>query len=329
MTYLSVLRQTFTFTPKWTYDKIPSLAGKVVVITGGSGGLGKIQALEMAKKGAHVFIVGRSPEKTQAAVDEIQRASGNEKVEFLHADLLDLASVEKCADEFLARKLPLHILVNNAGIMLAPFALSKDGIETQFATNHFAHVVLTTKLLPAMAGLPEARIVNLSSIMHQHAPSCGIKMELLNDPARYNATTRYSETKVANILFTRSLQKKLDENGKGHIYVNAVHPGVVRTELTRFTLVGQKNTLGAIVSAIYNSLIISVEKGAITQTYVATSQEISEQKIKAKYFVPYATMERPTAISLTDELASECWTWTEKVLKEKYKSDWSWANYGL
>ncbi|KAI8813105.1 hypothetical protein BJ742DRAFT_752295 [Cladochytrium replicatum] len=325
MTVASLFRQTFTFTPKWTYDQIPSLDGKVVVITGGNTGLGKVQALEMAKKGAHIFIVGRSPEKSKAAVEEIKSASGNDKVEYLYADLMDLASVEKCADEFLARKLPLHILVNNAGIMFAPFTLSKDGIESQFATNHFAHVVLTTKLLSAMESLPEARIVNLSSIAHLSAPREGVKTEALNDESKYNPQTRYGETKISNIYFTRLLQKKLDATGRGNILVNAVHPGVVRTELTRFS----SSSPDGFGMGIWNSLIISAEKGAITQTYVATSPEIAEKNFKGKYFVPYASEESPNDVALNDALAEKVWGWTEKVLQEKYKSSWLWSTFKL
>ncbi|KAI8800114.1 hypothetical protein BJ742DRAFT_860307 [Cladochytrium replicatum] len=321
MTLVSLVRQIVTTNPKWDYGKIPSLDGKVVIITGGSTGLGKIQALEMAKKGAHVFVVGRSPEKTNAAVEEIKKASGNSKVEFLYADLMDLASVEKCADDFLAKNLPLHILVNNAGIMDAPFSLSKDGIESQFATNHFAHVLLTIKLLPAMESVPEARIVILSSIAHVNVSKEGIKVDELNEESRYNARARYGETKIANIYFTRVLQKKLDAAGHGHIFVNAVHPGIVKTELDRFAEEPR--------SALLSSILISPEKGAITQTYVATAPEIKEKKYKGKYFVPFASEECPSNVALNDVLAEKTWIWTEKVFQEKYKSDWSWAKFKL
>jgi retinol dehydrogenase 12 len=147
MTYSSLFKQTFWF-PSWHPSTgLPDLTGKTALVTGASTGLGKITAMELARKGCKVYCLGRSKEKTMAAIDDIKRETGNEKIEFLEADLQDLDSVQEASEAFLRDSKDLHILVNNAGtlcvsnlgIMNCPYSLTKQGIESQFGTNHFAH----------------------------------------------------------------------------------------------------------------------------------------------------------------------------------------------
>ncbi|KAJ3127031.1 hypothetical protein HK100_009974 [Physocladia obscura] len=322
MTFGSVLTQTFT-TPKWNPKTgLPDLTGKIAIVTGASTGLGKETALNLSSKGAHVFCVGRSAEKTQAAVADIISKSGNTNVEFLQADLMDLASVESAADTFLARNLPLHILVNNAGIMESPWGLSKEGIETQFATNHFAHVVLTAKLLPVLEKSQPSRIVILSSMSHYANLSSqkgGIKYVTSWEQDKYDAFTRYGETKLANLHFARELQSRLDAKlgVDSKIYVNAVHPGIVRTELQR--------TMNPTAASVIQPILISAEKGALTQTYVAASEDIEKQNLKAKYFVPYCKVAEISADAQDKTQAVNTWEWTEKILKQQYKPDWTFG----
>ncbi|KAL2918554.1 hypothetical protein HK105_201955 [Polyrhizophydium stewartii] len=270
----------------------PSLAGKVAIVTGASAGLGKVTALELARKGAHVFLVGRSEAKTQAVLDDIKRETGSSKVEMLLADFLDLPTVEAAADKFLARGLPLDILVNNAGIMHAPFELSKQGIESQFAVNHFATTVFTVRLLPAIKRAAVPRIVNLSSLTHQDVKKGGINYAKLNNEAKFDRCMRYAETKVANIHFTRQLQKRLEAAGVKSALVNAVHPGVVNTELIRFHKEVTDSVFGRM---LINSFYISADKGALTQLYVAADPEIEAKQYRGRYFVPYAALAEPTA----------------------------------
>ncbi|KAJ3122752.1 hypothetical protein HK100_011851 [Physocladia obscura] len=318
MSFFSLFTQTFSF-PTWSPKTgLPSLEGKVALITGASTGLGKATALSLAEKGAHVFCVGRSPEKTKAAIADIISKCGNSKVEFLQADLMDLASVESAANTFLARNLPLHILVNNAGIMFSPWALSNQGIESQFATNHFAHVVLTSKLMPVLEKSQPSRIVVLSSIGHIIAIpfQYGIKYPLTWEESQYDASTRYGETKLANLHFARELQARIDEKhgADSKIFVNTIHPGMVATELTR--------SMNSIAAAIYSFVSISQEKGALTQTFVAGSEEIEKQNLKAKYFVPYCQVAEPSAAAKDKVESTKTWEWTENILKQQYKSDW-------
>ncbi|KAJ3063607.1 hypothetical protein HDU98_000581 [Podochytrium sp. JEL0797] len=323
MTFGSVLTQTFT-SPSWApATGLPDLTGKVALVTGASTGLGKETALQLAMKGAHVFCLGRSAEKTNAAVADIKTKSNNPNVEFLQADLMDLVSVEQAAATFLAKNLPLHILVNNAGVMDCPFSLSKQGIESQFATNHFAHVVLTAKLLPALEKAQPSRVVVLSSMSHSaNLPSNGgIVFEKVDDnAATYNGFSRYGETKLANLHFARELQSRLDakHGGASKVFVNAVHPGVVRTELQRDMHWG--------VVAMLQPFLISPEKGALTQIYAAAAPEIETQGIKGQYLVPYCQVAEASAEAVNKESAVKTWEWTEKMLKEKFRKDWTFSD---
>jgi NAD(P)-dependent dehydrogenase (short-subunit alcohol dehydrogenase family) len=199
--------------------------------------------LELAKKNAHVIIASRTPSKGQAAVDEIKAETKNEKVEFMQLDLLTLASVTNFVNEFKAKNLQLHLLLNNAGVMSCPFALSEDGYESQFATNHvssehkrekrdvtgtvilntfycnyliksqLAPFYLTTQLLPILEQSQPSRIVNVSSMAHKAIYFHGLSLDKLNDKSKYNEHIAYGRSKTCNILFTRELSDRLEKKG--------------------------------------------------------------------------------------------------------------------
>jgi NAD(P)-dependent dehydrogenase (short-subunit alcohol dehydrogenase family) len=248
-------------------------------------------------------------------VAEVKQATGATQVEFLQCDLMDLQSVDLCAREFISRKLPLHILVNNAGIMAVPFELSKQGIESQFATNHFAHFVLTQRLLPLLEQSQPSRIVNVSSMGHRMATSSdGIHFGTVNVPDSYSPWWQYAETKLANILFTKELQRRLMERGVHDVYVNCCHPGAVRTELSR-----NSQWFNFITRPLVHFFMVSVETGALTQTYLASSQDIETKKIQAEYFEPCCERAEPTANAQNMELAGKLWEWTVNELKAKYE----------
>ncbi|KAJ3336289.1 hypothetical protein HDU91_001831, partial [Kappamyces sp. JEL0680] len=188
-------------------------------------GLGKITATELARKNAQVFCLGRSPDKCLAAVEEIKKETGNKKIHFIQMDLMDLESVEAAADSFLASNLPLHKLILNAGIMIPPFQLTKQGLESQLGVNHFAHVVLANKLFKKLEESQPSRVVVLSSIAHGNAPYDGIHYDDLNNKDAYNAQQRYGESKLANLHFAKALQNKFTARNKdSQVFVNAVHP---------------------------------------------------------------------------------------------------------
>ncbi|CAG8668411.1 4992_t:CDS:2 [Cetraspora pellucida] len=163
----------------FTFDGIPDLTGKVAVVTGGNAGIGYITCRELARQNAHVFILGRSIERGQAAVEKIKSETGNQNVEFLQLDLNSLKSVKECAENFLVRDLPLHIFT---------FALTEDGIQEEFGVNH----LLTKLLLPKIKASQPARIVNVSSRAHKRVT--GIDFEKLNDPNALNELIRVVDT---------------------------------------------------------------------------------------------------------------------------------------
>ncbi|KAF0698029.1 hypothetical protein As57867_011318, partial [Aphanomyces stellatus] len=143
---------------RFSFNDIPTLVNKVAIVTGASAGIGLITARELAKKGCHVILACRSRTKTDPVVEAIKAVAPGATVEFMELDLMRLKSVQAFTDAFKARQLPLHILVNNAGIMAPPFALSADGIESQFATNHIAHMALTQRLLPILEASAPSRV---------------------------------------------------------------------------------------------------------------------------------------------------------------------------
>ncbi|KAH8551821.1 hypothetical protein BGW37DRAFT_455754 [Umbelopsis sp. PMI_123] len=293
----------------FTLDKIPDMTGKVCIVTGGNTGIGKVCVLELAKKNAHVIVASRTPSKALAVIEEIKAETKNEKVEFIQLDLLSLASVTKFVSEFKAKNLPLHLLLNNAGVMACPFALSEDGYESQFATNHLAHFYLTTQLLPVLEQSQPSRIVNVSSMAHKNTIFRGFTLDNLNDESKYSPNLNYALTKTANILFSRELSQRLEKKGVKSVYVNSNHPGIVRTELVRHN--------GPVANFFIRAMSMNAEDGAITQMYLATSPEVEQKDIRGQYYIPYASPSKPLSFATSQENQTTLWDFTEKILYEK------------
>lgn len=243
-----------------------------------------------------------------AVIEEIKSETGNDKLEFIKLDLLSLASVKKFTEEFMARHDQLHILLNNAGVMICPFGLSKDGIETQFATNHVAHFYLTTQLLPVIEKSTPSRIINVSSIGHR-MPFRSLDLENISNPDKYNKYLHYGKSKACNILFTRELAKRLEAKGVENVYVNCNHPGGVKTDLYRY--------IGSWTTSFLNMFMITPEDGALTQLYLATSPDVEEKKIKGQYYVPFGVPDTPRGVAASDDMPAKLWEFTENLLKEK------------
>ncbi|CAG8737224.1 18521_t:CDS:2, partial [Acaulospora morrowiae] len=271
---------------------------------------------ELARKNSHVFVAGRDKERCETAVDKIKGETGNNNVEYLPLDLQSLRSVKNAAEIFLNRKLPLHILINNAAIMTTPFSLTVEGIMDQFGINHIGHFYFTKLLLPTIESSAPSRIVNVSSKAHLRTPDCGIDFENLNNPEAHGPVSRYAQSKLANILFSLELNKRLA--GK-EVYVNSVHPGSINTELYRSVDKVWGVWTKPIVGLAKLLLFISPEDGALTQLYCATSPEIVEKNLRAKYFVPYAQLEEPSAQAKDEELARKLWEFSENFINERLK----------
>jgi len=252
------------------------LSGKVALVTGASSGLGVETARALAGAGAEVVVPGRSPDKLQSVVADIKSSTGNEKVETGQLDLGDLESVRSYADAFVASGRPLHMLINNAGIMATPPRKTAQGFESQFGTNHLGHFVLAGHLLPALekgAADGGARVVALSSTGHRLSD---VNLEDPNfETTDYDKWIAYGRAKTANALFAVELDNRL--KGKG-IRAFSVHPGGIMTGLQRdmdpeeFKALGWVNEKGEVHPGFK-----TVEQGAATATWCATAPELDGQ----------------------------------------------------
>jgi NAD(P)-dependent dehydrogenase (short-subunit alcohol dehydrogenase family) len=201
------------------------MSERVGLITGGSSSIGKATALGLANKGANVVMVGRERSRGEAARTEIVEKSGNELVDLMLADLSSQESIRQLAVAFTSRYGRLYVLINNAGIFTSKRTLTVDGIETTFAVNHLAPFLLTNLLLDALEASAPARIINVTSSGER---SGTINFDDLQGEGRYSGFRAYNQSKLAMILFTYELARRLEGTG---VTVNCVHPGVVVTNL--------------------------------------------------------------------------------------------------
>ena len=204
------------------------LYGKTVIITGANTGIGKETAIDLAKRNARVIIACRSQEKGKKAEVDVRRESGNSNVHFRKLDLASFDSVRRFAKDVLSEESRLDILINNAGVMNCPFQKTEDGFETQFGVNHLGHFLLTNLLLDKIKQAPEGRIVVVSSTGHSFTSK--LDLDTINSEAHYGTYVAYFKSKLANVLFTKSLAKRL---AGSNITVNSLCPGAVETELLR------------------------------------------------------------------------------------------------
>ena len=205
------------------------LDGKTVIITGANSGIGLETAVDMAKRNARVILACRSVERGKAAVADVKKRSGNNNVVFVQLNLGFLDSVRTFAAKILEDEPRIDILINNAGVMMIPKrTLTQDGFEMQFGVNHLGHFLLTNLLLDRIKGTPRARIVNLSSSVQGYMFAGKFNFDNMNSECSYGPVAAYCASKLANVLFTRSLAKRLEGSG---ITTNAVDPGAIKTGL--------------------------------------------------------------------------------------------------
>ena len=214
----------------WTFDNIPPQTGRTAIVTGANTGIGYETALALARKGAHVILACRDLKKAEAAVERItaERPAGSARAREL--DLSDLESVRRFAEKFAAEHERLDLLINNAGVMVPPYSKTAQGFELQFGTNHLGHFALTAQLLPVLQRTAGSRVVVVSSTAHRMGK---VDLEDLNFQRRgYRAWPAYCQSKLANLLFARELQRRLQAAGSA-VLVTAAHPGWTATELQR------------------------------------------------------------------------------------------------
>src|SRR5215471_8956675 len=249
-----------------------SMQGKVCLVTGSNSGIGKVTARDLAEMGGAVVMVCRNRAKGEAVQVEIKELSGNTWVDLIVADLSELSEVRRVASEFKLNYAQLDVLVNNAGGINSERKVNSDGLEVTFATNYLAPFLLTHLLLDVLKASAPARIVNVSSTAHARGK---VDFADLQGTRRYSFAKAYGQSKLALIYFTYELADRL----KGtDVTVNALHPGVVASNFND----GMKGLAHAIGTLIYTLVGISVEKGAQTPLYLATSPEV--EGVSGRYF---------------------------------------------
>jgi NAD(P)-dependent dehydrogenase (short-subunit alcohol dehydrogenase family) len=245
---------------KWTTADIPDQTGRTAVITGANTGLGYETAAALAAKGAHVVLAVRNLEKGKAAADLIASATPGASVALQELDLTSLDSIGAAADQLRSDHESIDLLINNAGVMFTPKSTTKDGFELQFGTNHLGHFALTNLLLDRVVAVPGSRVVTVSSVGHRFAR--GIRFDDLQWERSYSRVGAYGQAKLANLLFTYELQRRLQ--GTNTIAV-AAHPGGSRTELTR-----NLPTLVAAATRLVEPLFQDADMGALPTLRAAT-----------------------------------------------------------
>jgi retinol dehydrogenase 12 len=278
------------------------MKGKTVLVTGANQGIGKATAIALAQQGADVVILSRNPEKGRAALDDVQAASRGGKAELLVADFASLADVRRAAAEFRAKHKRLDVLVNNAGLIVPERHLTIDGLEETFAVNHLAPFLLTTELLDLLKASAPARIVNVSSEAHRGAKMHWEDLQFAN--TRYKSFRAYGQSKLANVLFTYELARRLQGTG---VTANALHPGVVASGFGQ-TYPGYLSFLVKVA----RPFLLTNEEGARTSVHVASSPEV--EGVSGKYFAKCRPV-RSNAVSYDEASQRKLWSLSLEMVK--------------
>jgi NAD(P)-dependent dehydrogenase (short-subunit alcohol dehydrogenase family) len=254
----------------WTTANIPRQDGKLAIVTGANSGIGLHAARELARAGCTVIVACRSAEKASATRQRIVQEIPTAQVEDGVLDLASLSSIREFAQDFLATRRPLDLLINNAGVMSLPTRrLTADGFELQIGTNHLGHFALTGLLLHALLAAPSARIVTVSSLAHRGGK---IRFDDLQWERGYKPWPAYRQSKLANLLFGKELERRLEKSGaRSHSIV--VHPGVSSTSLFRNGPGSGPGLINAIVPVVIRFIAQSEEQGALPTLYAATAPE--------------------------------------------------------
>jgi NAD(P)-dependent dehydrogenase (short-subunit alcohol dehydrogenase family) len=250
----------------WTAGDVPDQHGRVAVITGGSGGLGLQTAKVLSANGATVVLAGRDTTKLAGAVAELQAARPGASVQTAELDLASLESIRKAAADLAERFPTLHLLINNAGLMFPPYGLTRDGYELQFGTNHLGHFALTGLLMQQLLATPGSRVVTVSSNGHRAGR---MNFADLNSARHYQRARAYAQSKLANLMFTYELQRRLDAANAATMAL-AAHPGTARTDLTRHMSRLSNAAMGPRFGAVNSWFVQDAVMGALPILRAAT-----------------------------------------------------------
>ncbi|CAL5028384.1 unnamed protein product [Urochloa decumbens] len=302
------------FSPSSTAEEVTAGidgSGLVAIVTGGSGGIGAETCRVLALRGVHVVMGVRNTSAGELVKEEIVKKVPAARIEVLELDVSSMSSVRRFVDNFSALNLPLNILINNAGIAFAPFTLSEDGIELQFATNYLGHFLLTDLLLEKIkvtakeSGI-EGRVVIVASDSYKHTYREGIRFDKINDESSYKSIPAYGQSKLANIFHANELSSRLKEEDV-RVVVNSLHPGAVATNITRHL-----GFIKDILSPLAKLVLRSVEQGAATICYLALHPQVAG--VTGKFFMDFNAAElKPPA---TDkELGKRLWDFSVDLIR--------------
>lgn len=272
---------------------------KICLITGGTSGIGKETAIALAEKGAHIVLTARNMAKGELVKKEITEKTGSETVDVMECDLSSLKDVKKFTDTFLIKYRKLDILINNAGIWETKRKESADGIELTFAVNHLAPFLITNELLGILKQSKDARIINVASDAHRYGT---INFKDIEMKKSFSHMKAYSQSKLANILFTKELARRLEGDS---VTVNCLHPGVVATQLF--------DNMGSIVKSVFSFFMISPKKGAETTIFLASSPDVTN--ISGEYFKKKKPV-RSSSESYDQNISEKLWKLSEDYISK-------------
>ena len=278
---------------------VADMSGRRCVITGATSGIGEATAVALARAGAELTLVCRSPERAEATTARIREAAPEAPVDIVLADLSAQAEVRKAAQQLLEDLRPIHVLLNNAGVVNLRYGTTVDGIETTFAVNHLAYFLLTRLLLERIEESPAARIVNVASEAHRFS---SMAFDNLDHESDFAWMKVYGQSKLANILFTRELARRLE----GRVTVNCLHPGGVTTGL------GANNgtRLHSFLMTLGRPFLKTPEQGARTSIHLASSPEVAD--VTGEYFTKCRVSSGSRA-SRSMEDAARLWDVSERM----------------
>lgn len=291
----------------WTAKNIPDQKGKIVIVTGSSSGIGYEAARVLANKNAKVILANRNSSKSEIAKNKILNQNKNADVESMRVDLADLESVKLFAEEYNSKFDKLDVLINNAGVMVPPHTITKDGFELQMGTNHFGHFALTLQLIELIKNTPNARIVNVSSSAHKAG---NINFDDLKwQKRKYTAWKAYGDSKIANLYFTNELGRRLGNKA----LVTSAHPGWTATELQRHS---------GFFDYLNQFFAMTIELGALPTLRAA----FDENTQNGDFFGPDGFMEmkgfpvkvKPKDLAKDEKIAQKLWDVSEELTNIKF-----------
>jgi NAD(P)-dependent dehydrogenase (short-subunit alcohol dehydrogenase family) len=304
---------------KWKASDMPDLTGKIAVVTGGNSGIGFFTCLELARKGAHVVLAARNKERGLDALEKIKLKIPSANLQFMKLDLANIELIKHFADTFTEEYERLDILVNNAGVMALPLRRTAQGFEMQFGTNHLGHFALTALLFNIIERTPGSRIVNVSSLMHKFGK---INFDDLNWEKSYSKWQAYGQSKLANLLFSLELNRRLRAAGK-QTGVMTSHPGYAATKLQVRAGEMEGSKMNVRANNLMNALFAQpASKGALPSLYAATC----ENAISGKFYGPsglgsvrgYPREEKINPLLTNPDVAKRLWEKSEKLIGMRF-----------